>query len=151
MPNSWYLKCNASGKRGGRLLVSYSPYLSGGIFNGVFFLLQNLLFSHPPWSSPVILSSARAGRGRSIVFNMVASYLTRILDIWILQRCRLRTTTTASDPASCQQQSTGPFCSTHPATTLISKACFKLNLLAIAFCTVLLCMYRGSSVGTATL
>jgi hypothetical protein len=32
----------------GGLLVSYSPYLSGGIFNGAFFLLQNLLFPHPP-------------------------------------------------------------------------------------------------------
>jgi hypothetical protein len=90
-----------------------------------------LLFPHPPWTSPVILFSARAGRGRSIVFNMVASYLTRILDIWILQHCRLRRTTTASDLGSHNQRSTGSFCSTDPITTLTSTLNFRVNLLTI--------------------
>jgi len=135
MPNFWCLQCNASRKQGNGvgLLVSYAPYLTGGIFNGAFFLLQNLLFPHPPWTSPVILFSARAGEGGR-------SFSTRSLRTWqessiyeYFQHCRLGTTTTASDLASYHQRSKGSFCSTDPIKTLTSKSHFQFNLLANYF------------------
>lgn len=146
MPNSWYLKCNASGKKGGGVacLILSLPlwrYIQRRVFplTEFAFFSSSMKFS----SNSFLLQSRQRAVDRFQHGRFVPDKNPRYMNTSALQ-------TSYDCDSECTQQSTGPFCSTHPTTTLISKACFKLNLLAIAFCTVLLCMYRGSSVCTAT-